>query len=90
MQYKTIALEPIQARPDLYRRLRTTRRLLPAVEAHAADLRESHLAWTGRLTLDRQGADPQMLRAAALELAMAELEARLEVDGSPTGLPAAP
>lgn len=90
MQYKTIALELIRLRPALYRRLRTARRLLPAVEAHAADLRESHLGWTDRLARDRPGADPQSLQAAGLELALAELESRLEAEASPSGSEDAP
>lgn len=90
MRYKTIALELIHSRPDLYRRLRTTRQLLPAVEAHATDLRESHLAWADRLARDRPGADQQTLQADALELALAELQTRLEADGSPSASGDAP
>lgn len=90
MQYKTIALELIRSRPALYRRLRTTRRLLPAVEAHATELRESHLAWTARLTQDRPGADPQTLQAAGLELALADLEERIEAEASPSASGDAP
>lgn len=90
MQYKSITLELIRSHPALYRRLRTTRRLLPVVEAHAADLRDGHLRWITLLTQDRPGADPQTLKAVGLELALADLEARLDTEASPSGSGDAP
>jgi hypothetical protein len=90
MQYKTMALELIRSRPALYRRLRAERRLLPALERHARELRAGHHGWTDRLSCHRPGADPQALTAEALELALAELTARLDREGSPAGSGDAP
>ena len=90
MHYKTTALGLIRSRPALYRRLKATRRLAAALDAHAAELMASHLAWTNRLTQDRPGADPHSLASAALELALAELADRLASEASPSDSPSEP
>jgi hypothetical protein len=76
-QYKTITLELIRERPELYERLRTTKRLLPSMEAYATDLKTSHEAWKARLARSNPSSDPSQIAAAALELAIEELQARL-------------
>ena len=77
MQYKTLTLELLKSQPALYRRLRTTRRLMDAMETHALDLKVSHLEWIDRLTQDRPEFDPQSRKSQALELALEELTQRL-------------
>ena len=52
MQYKTIALELIQEQPELYERLRSSKRLLPAMDAYAIDLKAGHEAWMDRLVAE--------------------------------------
>ena len=41
MQYKTIVLELLQERKELHEQLRLTRRLLPAMESLAGELRDT-------------------------------------------------
>lgn len=40
--YKTFVLEMLQEKPEIYKRLRTSKRLLPAMETYAAALKTSH------------------------------------------------
>ncbi|VTR91617.1 unnamed protein product [Gemmata massiliana] len=72
MLYQTIVLELLEARPGLHTYLRRSRKLLAEMERYAADLRAAHL--------DRmnQGFDS----SSALELALAELEARLDQEAT--------
>ena len=37
MLYKTITLELLQEQPELYEQLRSSKRLLPAMDAYASD-----------------------------------------------------
>src|SRR4051794_35123177 len=82
MQYKTIALELIQQQPELYERLRSSKRLLPAMDAYAAELKASHEAWQDRLDRTQSGS-PSQITAEALELAIQDLRDRLP-SASPT------
>ena len=77
MQYKTIALELIQEQPELYERLRSSKRLLPAMDAYAIELKASHEAWKDQLGQAKPGSDPSQIAAEALELAIEELRDRL-------------
>ena len=63
MQYKTIALELIQEQPELYEQLRSSKRLLPAMDAYAIELKASHEAWKDRLSQARPGSDPSQIAA---------------------------
>lgn len=74
MQYKTIALELLQQRPALHEQLRLTRRLRPAMEALAVELRELHLSWKETLTAADPGRDPIQISSEAMELALKGLE----------------
>jgi hypothetical protein len=84
MQYKTMALELLQERPEIYNQLRKERRLLTALERYAGQLKSSHEAWTGRLSRARPGSDPSQIASEALEIALQELEACL-TSPSPAG-----
>ena len=75
--YKTIALELIQEQPELYERLRSSKRLLPAMDAYAIDLKASHQLWKEAIARQRPGSDPSQIAAEALELAIQELQHRL-------------
>lgn len=77
MHYKTITLELIQDQPELYERLRSSKRLLTAMDAYAIDLKTFHQAWTDRLAQANPGIDPRQIAAAALELAIQDLRDRL-------------
>jgi hypothetical protein len=82
-QYKTITLELIRDHPDLYERLRSSKRLLPAMESYARDLKTSHEAWKERLRQTRPGSDPIQIASVALELAIEELRDRLPSESTP-------
>lgn len=87
MLYKTIVLELLQERQEYYEQLRSSKRLLPAMDAYAASLKASHEAWTDRLDLMRPAASAAQTSSEALELAIEELKAGLpsgpETDGIP-------
>lgn len=85
MYYKTIALEVIQDQPELYERLRSTKRLLPAMDAYAADLKARHEAWREALGRERPGGHPTQVASEALELAIEDLRALLHSALQPTG-----
>jgi hypothetical protein len=82
-QYKTITLELIRDHPELYERLRSSKRLLPAMESYARDLKSSHEAWKERLRLHHPGSHPSRTASEALELAIEELRDRLPSESTP-------
>ena len=77
MQYKTITLGLIQENPELYERLRSSKRLLPAMDAYAIDLKAFHEAWKDRLSRENPSCDPRQIAGEAMELAVQELSDRL-------------
>jgi hypothetical protein len=83
MQYKTIVLEMIQDRPQLYDRLLKERALLSTLEAYAGQLRDSHHIWKGRLLQARPQSDESQIAKEALELALKQLEDSLPPDSPP-------
>lgn len=82
MQYKTMALELLTERTELYEQLRLKHRLLPTLETWAKELRASHEKWKRTLGAAKPGSDPSQLASEALEMAIKELEDRL-----PPGFP---
>ena len=81
MQYKTICLQMIQDRPEMYDQLLCKRMLLPTLERYAVQLRTSHLEWKELLSQARPGSESQIANEA-LEIALKELE-----DSLPTAFP---
>jgi hypothetical protein len=77
MMYKTIALEMIQERPALYEELRSSKRLLPTMDAHAVELKALHDKWKERLDQAKPGRDPSQVASEAMELAVEEFQRRL-------------
>ena len=77
MQYKTMALELLRERTELYEELRLTRRLLPRLEDLAKDLKASHENWKQALTETKPGSEPSQVASEAIEMALKELEDRL-------------
>lgn len=75
--YKTIVLELIQDQPELYEQLRSTKRLLPAMDAYAIDLKSLHEAWQKAIARQRPDSDPSQIAAEALEMAIQDLQERL-------------
>lgn len=77
MHYKTIVLELLQDRPELYEALRGSKRLLPTMDAYAVELRASHERWKEQIGTTHPGSDPSQIAAEALELAIQDLRERL-------------
>ncbi len=90
MQYKTIVLELLLQHPQMYEELRSTKRLLTAMDTYASDLKARHDAWTRILHWNRPTSTPEQLSSAALELAIQDLqdrfpcEATMEADEAPS------
>jgi hypothetical protein len=77
MQYKTIALELIREQPALYEQLRSSKRLLPAIDTYALELKDSHEAWKDQLGQANPASDPRQIASEAMELAIQDLQHRL-------------
>ena len=77
MQYKTITMELIQEQPELYEQLRSSKRLLPAIDAYATELKDSHEAWKDQLGRANPNSDPRQVASEAMELAIQDLQRRL-------------
>ena len=77
MPYKTIILELLLDQPELYERSRSSKRLLPSVDAYATELKASHEAWKVRISPANPGTDPAQIVSEAMELAVQELRDRL-------------
>jgi hypothetical protein len=77
MQYKTIVLELLQQRPEMHEQLRKDRKLLPALEFYAKELKTSHEAWKETFIQTKPGSDPSQIASEAMEMALKELEDRL-------------
>ena len=91
MQYKTIVLELLQERKELHEQLRLTRGLLPAMESLARELKARHEHWMEELAMASPDSYPSQISSEAMEMALAELEARLpsvhpQDDGEPLSL----
>ncbi len=77
MQYKTIVLELLRERTELYEQLRQTRRLLPTLKTCARELKASHETWKQTLAEAKPGSEASQLASEALEMALKEMEDRL-------------
>ena len=77
MLYKTIVLELLQQRKELYEAHRSERMLLSTLETYSKELKIHHEAWKETLSLAKPGSDPSQISSEALELALKELETRL-------------
>jgi hypothetical protein len=77
MLYKTIILELLQQRREMYDQLRKDRQLLPTLELYAQELKTSHEAWKETLTQAKPVSDQSQITNEALEMALKELEDRL-------------
>ncbi len=84
MQYKTIVLELLQEQAGLYDQLRSSNRLLPAMETYATELKTIHDAWKQKIGREEPACDPRQITSQALELAIEELRDRLPC-ASPRG-----
>ena len=77
MQYKTMTLELLMGRTELYEQLRLTHRLLPILETLTKELKASHETWKETLAQGKPEGHPSQIASEALEIAIKELEDRL-------------
>lgn len=82
MQYKTIVLQYLRQRPSLHNQLKSSRTLLPTLDAYANQLKTSHEAWKEQLAKANPGCDPTQLASQALEMALQEWTSSLPPDES--------
>lgn len=78
MKYKTMTLELLQDRPQLYDQLIRSRTLLATLERYAQELRDSHHNWMEQLWRSKPNSDANQIASQALELALEELVSRLD------------
>ncbi len=82
MIYKTIVMEILQDRPQMYERLRRQRILLPELERYSLRLKESHEAWKKQLASLKPGSAPAQIASEARELAVEDLMRALPCEQS--------
>jgi hypothetical protein len=82
MLYKTIVLELLQQRTQMYDQLRKERNLSATMERYALELKTSHEEWKETLSQAKPDSDPSQIASEALEKAIQELEGRLPSESS--------
>ncbi len=82
MLYKTIVLEMLQDRPELYNRFRSNRTLRQALENYASELSQLHTAWEEAIGTTPLATSPRQAASAALELAIEDLAKLLSAETS--------
>jgi hypothetical protein len=83
MQYKTMVLELLRERTELYEQLRLKRRVLPTLETLARELKASHEKWQQALAAAKPESHPNQIGTEALEMALKELSDRLPTASPP-------
>jgi DNA-directed RNA polymerase specialized sigma subunit len=83
MQYKTMVLELLRERTELYEQLRLKRKVLPTLEILARELKASHEKWQQALSAAKPNSQPNQIASEALELALKELTDRLPIASPP-------
>lgn len=78
MPYKTIILELLQQNTTLYQRLRQCRSLLSVVDSCALALKTRHQALKAEIATTRPEMGASQIAAAAMEIAVHEIESRLK------------
>ncbi len=84
MQYKTLTLQLLRQYPQIYNHLKQSRKVPQTLDLFSRELKLSHEGWKDSLSESRPGSDPSQIAAEAMELALHDLEDRLqaEQDGS--------
>ncbi len=81
MQYKTICLQLLETNDQL----RSKRKLLPALEQCANQLKARHEAWKALLSRQKRGSSESQIASEALELALRDMEECLSPASPPNG-----
>jgi hypothetical protein len=84
-QYKTLTLQLLRSNRKIYHRLKQTRKVLPTLDLYSKELKQSHEDWKVSLSESRPGSDPSQIASESLELALQELEDRLQSELLPDG-----
>jgi len=84
-QYKTLTLQLLRNNRKIYHRLKQTRKTLPTLDLYSKELKRSHEGWKDSLSESRPGSDPSQIASEAMELALQELEDRLQSELLPAG-----
>lgn len=79
MQYKTISMELLRQHAKLHDQLRREQRLLEIINALATVFKSRHGHWQKKLSQTQPALDEVQRASAASELAMQEIEARLQL-----------
>lgn len=87
MLYKTIVLQLLEDRTELYEQLKSTRTVRSTMESLAMELRSLHLSWKETLTKARPDSDPSQINSEAMELALKNLEECLPSVSPPSADP---
>jgi hypothetical protein len=82
MQYKTIILQYLRQRPNLHNQLKSSRTLLPTLDAYAIQLKTSHEALKEQLARANPERDPSQIANQALEIALKEWTSSLPPESS--------
>jgi chromosome segregation ATPase len=77
MLYKTIVLELLTERTELYEQLRRARKLPATLETYTQELKASHETWKAKLAQAKPDSHPTQIASEALEMALKELQDRL-------------
>ncbi len=85
MLYKSISHDLLQQHPSLCELLQRNRMLLSAVESCAASLKARQEALRAELGTTNPEIDPSQIASEALEIAVKELEQRLQIAFLPAG-----
>jgi hypothetical protein len=84
MHYKTIVLELLKEKPEIQKKLRRSRTLLPTLNRYARELKANHERWKERLSQAKPGSNQTQIASEALEIALKELEDSLPATASPS------
>ena len=84
MLYKTMTLELLQQRPQIYEQLQSQRKLLATLDHYAMELKALHELWKAQLAKARPESAPEQIASEALELALHDLADSLPTESSPT------
>ena len=78
MMYKTICLQMIQDRPEMYDQLLSNRSLLSTLDRLSSELRTSHQKWKELLSQAKPGGSESQIASEALEMALQQLASSFE------------
>ena len=77
MQYKTIAMELIEQRPQMHEKLKRERKLLSTMETIARELKASHEEISRDLASEQPQMEASLISSQAMEMAISELTDRM-------------